>query len=428
LTAALLPLRNEEPLIEAVVADVAVRSHSREELLRRVSATLSTTLKLDHCSAVDFHAKELGGPANGSPVGRPGTELLAALDRQSGPVSLDDLAIPPAARESLEADGTHWILPVGDEPQAALLLGRRLAGAWLDRREVVSLGRCAQQLAVALENVSLRHTARTRGALDRELEEAGAFQARLLPRRAPLHATLDCAAATLSCEAVGGDYYDFIERPDRTFTLVVGDAAGHGVPAALLLAGVQAQFRSDAFRDLDPGPLLAAMNAALARQDHPANFVGLLCARVEAGRGRIQIANAGLTPPLVRRRGASWEEITAGGLLLGVRADSHYPDARIELGAGDLALIHTDGLTEARRGDELFGVERVRAIVDRNAHRRATDILQALVRAVRAFSDSPLDDLTVVVLKQLAAPVRSPARAAASPGLKLATQSADPTG
>src|SRR5204862_2759122 len=134
-----------------------------------------------------------------------------------------------------------------------------------------------------------------------------------------------------------------------------------------------------------------------ARQEHPASFVGLLCARVDARGGRIQVANAGLTPPLVRRRDGSWEEITAGGLLLGVRPNSCYPDARVGLGSGDLALIHTDGLTEARRGDELFGPERVRSIVDAQAHRRASDILQALVQGVKAFSDGPLDDLTVVV-------------------------------
>src|SRR5438132_11151165 len=429
LTSAMLPLREEGPLIEAVVSDVAGRSHSREELLRRVSATLTATLKLHRCAAMDFQITPRGWRGHGQPGPGLSAELMATLDGRSGPVPLDDLALTPAAPEAPEAQGAHWILPVGDQPPAAaLLLGRRLAGAWLDRREVVSLERCSQQLAVALENVSLRHTARSRGALDRELEEAGAFQARLLPRRAPLHATLDCAAATISCEAVGGDYYDFIERDDRTFTLVVGDAAGHGVPAALLLAGVQAQFRSDAFRDLDPGALLVALNAALARQDHPANFVGLLCARVEVERGRIQVANAGLTPPLVRRRGARWEEVTAGGLLLGVRANSHYPDARVELGAGDLALIYTDGLTEARRGDELFGEERVRRIVDRNAHRRAADILQALVRAVRDFSEGPLDDLTVVVLKQLTEPVGTKARSPGPPPLKLAAQSAEPTG
>ena len=426
-TAALLPLREEGPLIEAVVADLAVRAHSRGELLERVSATLRVTLKLARCSAVDFHALEPGWLlASRQPGGGLGPELLAALDHLGGPVPLDELPLGAAARESLEQGGIHWVLPVGEERQAVLLLGHRLAGAWLDRREVVSLERCAQQLAVALENVSLRHTARSRGALDRELEEAGAMQTRLLPRRAPLHATLDCAAATLSCEAVGGDYYDFIERPDRTFTLVVGDAAGHGVPAALLLAGVQAQFRSDAFRDLDPGPLLAAINAALARQENPASFVGLLCARVDASRGRIQIANAGLTPPLVRRRQGKWEEITAGGLLLGVRANSRYPDARVGLGSGDLALIHTDGLTEARRGDELFGVERVRQIVDQNAHRRAGDILQALVQAVKAFSEGPLDDLTVVVLKQLAAPAQAMRPAPFISSLKLAGQSAEP--
>jgi len=74
------------------------------------------------------------------------------------------------------------------------------------------------------------------------------------------------------------------------------------------------------------------------------------------------------------------------------------------LGAGDVVIVYTDGLTEARRGTELFGVERVQAILDEAAGRRAADILQALLEAVRAWANRPLDDLTVVVLKQLSRP------------------------
>src|SRR6185295_15544485 len=141
----------------------------------------------------------------------------------------------------------------------------------------------------------------TLGAMDRELELAGDIQTHLLPRHAPVFPTLDCAAATLSVQAVGGDYYDFVQRTEREFTLVVGDAAGHGVPAALVLAGVQARFRVEAGGGGNPSAVLAALNQELVGLGQPAKFVGLLCARVDVRRGRIWLANGGLTPPLLRR-------------------------------------------------------------------------------------------------------------------------------
>jgi sigma-B regulation protein RsbU (phosphoserine phosphatase) len=253
----------------------------------------------------------------------------------------------------------------------------------------------------------LRREASSHGALARELKEAGALQAHLLPRHAPVHPTLDCAAAALSSEPVGGDYYDFVEGPDRDFTLAVGDAAGKGVPAALLLAQVQSRFRSEVRRGLSPGQLMSALNQELVGLDQPQKFVGLLCARVEVRAARVWFANAGLTPPLVRRADGSFLEILAGGILLGVRAEAAYPDARVDLDAGDVLVIYTDGLTEARRQEDLFGTERVREVLDQCAARRAADILEALLTAVRQFADRPLDDLTVMVLKQLTHPSRN---------------------
>ena len=285
-----------------------------------------------------------------------------------------------------------------------MLLGRRLAGPWLDRGEVETLSRFARVLSLALENLALRHAARTHGEIDRELALAGAIQTHLLPRRAPVYPTLDCAAATLSSEPVGGDYYDFVERSARELTLVVGDAAGKGLPAALRLAGVQARFKAEVMRGQDPGSLLQAFNLELTRHQHPENFVGLVCARIDVRAGLVLLANAGLEPPLLRRRSGEWESMAVGGVLLGVDPDSDYPEARADLGAGDMVLIYTDGLTEARREDELFGTERVREVVDQNAHRRSGDLVQALIQAARCFADRPLDDLTVVVLKQLADP------------------------
>jgi serine phosphatase RsbU (regulator of sigma subunit) len=369
-------------------------------------------LKLDGCLALisEDHRVRPIGATQSSAMREPGPELRlrAAHLERSGVQSLEVAPLDVADREALDMAGVKWLLPVGSDPvRAVLLLGRRLAGSWLGRRESLELGRFAERLAMTLENAALRLEASSHGALERELAVAGAIQAHLLPRHAPAYPTLDCAAATLSSEPVGGDYYDFVQGPGRDFTLVVGDAAGKGVPAALVLAQVQSRFRSHALKAKSPGDLLSTMNRELVDRDQPDRFVGLLCARVDVRGARVYLANAGLTPPLVRRLGGEFEEVLGGGVLLGVSAEASYPDACVELEAGDVIVVYTDGLTEARRGEDWFGTERIREVLDRTSRRRAADILQALIDEVRGFSARGLDDLTVVVLKQLTEPTRN---------------------
>ena len=106
---------------------------------------------------------------------------------------------------------------------------------------------------------------------------------------------------------------------------------------------------------------------------------------------------------MVRRGNGRIEEIESSGVLLGVQRDSTYSDVCVELGSGDTLVVYTDGLTEAQQGDELFGPDRLKAVLRREGPRRAVDLLDALLREVRGFADHPLDDLTIVVLRQLTA-------------------------
>jgi serine phosphatase RsbU (regulator of sigma subunit) len=420
----------EPPALAAmlVAGDPERRAGTPDTVLARACEALCTTLKLDGCSALLVEDQELSPAASFGrelPPPESGAVLAEALTGRRGPVAVGDHGLPPVERSALEAAGVAWVVPVGERrPTALLLLGRRLSGPWLGRQEADEIERMAAHLTVALENLALRDVARSLGAIDRELERAGAFQSHLLPAHAPIFPTLDCAAATISTQAVGGDYYDFVHRSDREFTLAVGDAAGHGVPAALVLAGVQARFRSEADGGRDPSEVLRALNQDLVGIGQPGKFVGLLCARVVVREGRIWLANAGLTPPLLRHRDGRCEELTGGGMLLGVSEQAQYRDTCLDLQAGDVVLIYTDGLTEARLGEDLFGIDRVREVLDRHAHERAGRILEALVASVRAFADRPLDDLTVVVLKQLA-DARPAARGVGQVPLKPAAPAAD---
>jgi sigma-B regulation protein RsbU (phosphoserine phosphatase) len=189
----------------------------------------------------------------------------------------------------------------------------------------------------------------------------------------------------------------------------------------------QACFRQQARLGARPGEVLSALNRELVGMEQPEAFVALLCARVDAREGRLWFANAGLTPPLLRRRDGSFEELVESGMLLGITGAAAYSDATVELEAGDLIVLYTDGLTEACRGEELFGTGRLREIVDRHADRPAGELLREVLGAAQAYADRPLDDVTVVVLKQVARPAgrRRAAKNGPQMGLKLEPRAAD---
>jgi serine phosphatase RsbU (regulator of sigma subunit) len=407
-----VPIVGEVSLVAWAPSEEAARSADTDAMLLDACGCVRQALRLDGCGAltVDGGALRLAAHAGEARAGASLASTLSAgfldaMARAPGPRGLAELDLADDDRDALELAGVHWTLAVPGSPVAAvLLLGRRFAGAWLDRQETADLDRLAHHLAVALENTELRREARHRAAYERELREAHHVQLHRLPRRTPVYPTLDCAAVTLSTESVGGDYYDFIEAGVRDFTLAVGDAAGHGVPAALVLAGVQSRFRDLAQRARQPGDLLEALNHDLVAHEQPERFMGLLCARVDVSRAVLRFANAGLTPPLVRRASGRLEEVSESGLLLGVSAAATYGTATVELDAGDLVLVYTDGLTEASRRGRMFGVEGAHAVLDRHAHRRASDVVEELLAAVRRWADEPLDDLTLVVLKQLSRP------------------------
>ncbi len=411
--ARVVPIAGEVPLASWSPSEEAARSGGAGAMLLEACGLLRHALRLESCTAIVFNG---GGPRFAGQDGGTGAgEALAAslgpgfaeaMARGNGPRSLAGSDLAPEDRDALEMAGIHWTLPVPGAPVAGvLLLGRRLAGAWLDRAEVSELDRLARHLGVAVENAELRREARTHASFERELREAHHVQEHRLPRRTPVYPTLDCAALTLSTESVGGDYYDFVDAGPRDFTLAVGDAAGHGVPAALVLAGVQSRFRDLAQRARQPGELLEALNRDLVAHEQPERFMGLICARVDVTRAVVRFGNAGLTPPLVRRAAdGTVEEVREGGLLLGVSAAATYPTAGVDLEAGDVVLVYTDGLTEASREGRMFGIEGAAAVLARHAHRRAADIVEELLAAVRGWADEPLDDLTLVVLKQLTRP------------------------
>ena len=242
----------------------------------------------------------------------------------------------------------------------------------------------------------------------REKEEqfrvAREIQQHLFPKSAPHFEGLDIAGRTFPADATGGDYFDFLPMIDDCIGLVVGDVTGHGVGPALLMAETRAYLRILAKTNSDAGIILTKANRVLAEDVGYERFVTLFLARLKTKERALAYVNAGHIPGYIF--GATGEIISTlrrTGIPLGLRPDTAYHESgEIELSPGQMLLMVTDGFEETvGANDEMFGTERVLALVKENRNSPASDIIQALQQEVRTFKGkSPqLDDLTAIVVK-----------------------------
>jgi serine phosphatase RsbU (regulator of sigma subunit) len=241
-----------------------------------------------------------------------------------------------------------------------------------------------------------------REQMRRELELARRIQSRLLPLGPPVLPRLDVAASNTMSQQVGGDYYDFIPMGDGRLGLCIADVAGKGVAAALLMSSVKAALVSSAAVEAAPDRLAGRVNRLLEQSIEPGRFVTLFFASLDPGTLRLEYVNAGHPAPMLLRRDGALLRLEAGGTILGIDAGASFDAGSVTLGPGDLLALYTDGVAEAVGAEgELFGDERIEAILRADRSLSAGDVLDRLLTAVRAYAgdQGPGDDLTAVVLK-----------------------------
>lgn len=208
--------------------------------------------------------------------------------------------------------------------------------------------------------------------------------------------------------AVGGDFYDLVELDDASCLLVIGDVEGTGPVAASLTAAARYAIRTAAVRITDPAEVLHTVNEVLLREGTPNGTCTVACVRAtRVGEGiELRAASAGHPLPVILRGGSGGvEQLGAPGPLLGILPDVHLPVSSATLAAGDVLVLYTDGVTEARYrtpdgGLVMFGEDRLRSVLAAAASAGAADIAQTVEKAVAAFeSGHPADDLAVLVVK-----------------------------
>jgi len=245
------------------------------------------------------------------------------------------------------------------------------------------------------------HSLRVKEALEREVEIAREVQRELLPRSVPLVRGLEIAGICIPAIGVGGDYYDYLPLQDERIGLVIADVSGKGIPAALLMAGLQASVRSLALPGVSPCEVNRRLNDMLHQSTSASRYATLFFALYDPADRSLQYSNAGHFPPIhIGAQGAAY--LSQGGLPIGLMPGSLYGEGRRELGLGDLLALYTDGVVETPDADgEEFGNARLVEILTRHQDVPLPDLLSRVIDAVNRWSGGglPHDDVTLVLAR-----------------------------
>jgi serine phosphatase RsbU (regulator of sigma subunit) len=281
---------------------------------------------------------------------------------------------------------------------------RRAAGLFTEE-DLRILAHLASIAAAKIENARLFGDALRARGLDDELRHAAAIQEGLLPADYPAIPGYEVNGRSLSCRGVGGDSFDFLELPDGRHVLHLGDVAGKGLPAALLMCCFHSTLRALAASGLDEAGVMSRLNSLLQPRFPPNRFVTCFYATLDPAAHRLVYVNAGQDPPyLIPRRGEP-RPLPHAGLPLGLFEDSDYRADSVELAPGDLLLCYSDGATEGLNpAGEMFGAGRLVATAALARDGSAPQIVAALVGAIERHHAGAAheDDITLVVLKRAA--------------------------
>lgn len=259
----------------------------------------------------------------------------------------------------------------------------------------------ASHAAAAIITSRLRHEHAEAERVKRQIEAAREIQQRMLPASPPTHPRLSFGCVYDPTLALGGDFYEFIERPGSGIMVAIADVVGKGLPAALLMSAIRATIHGYADQSDDAAWIVSRVNQRLCRDTLVSEFATLVFGAFSADGSTLTYCNAGHPPPILIR-GTEFSELTTGGLVVGVRSEEMYDQETVALGHGDTLVMVTDGVTEAMAFDgTAYGRERLFASLRKHRDLDAPHLAQQIVWDVRRFAGlaEQSDDISIVVVK-----------------------------
>jgi len=398
-------------------------SPHRVQLVRVITESISEALGVQR--AAYFERDERGVYEAGFLCGLPtamlsryrfSTSLSRQLGRLESPIDWGDLEtdlpfgyLSPGDEGILAACGTELVIPLraGAALNDLVLIGGPLHGESLTSRDRGLAETMADEGSIALAHALLHERASEEKHLQYEMDIARKLQERLLPKNLPQIESLEISGFSIPCRGVGGDYYDCFRTPTGQLVLAIGDASGKGVPGAILMANLQALVKTEGLRALPPWDIVQRINRRLCEMRTPERYVTFCLARVDPLTGTLAYCNAGHPSPLLARANGDIEELTDGGLPLGIRSQATYEGGETIMRSGDVLLFHTDGINERHRavsngaGWEEFGYQRLRELLQGGRRWSVGALQRSILREVRQFSPTPLDDDTTLLLVKM---------------------------
>lgn len=268
------------------------------------------------------------------------------------------------------------------------------------RDEFGALAAAFNQMAEDLERHQMLVVEQER--LRRELELSRQIQTEMLPRTGLRLGPAEIKGISVPAREVGGDFFNYFVLPDERLALLVGDVSGKGVSAALLMANVQATLRARLPLENDLAALAAGLDHEFDKTTPRAVYVTLFIGILEPDGRTLRYVNAGHNPQFVLRRDGGIVPMSSTGLPIALFPDHGYRQATIDVAPGDLLFFYTDGLVETENeAGEMFGAERLQAILTREQDAGVDRVLERVEETVRAFRGraEPFDDATMMALR-----------------------------
>lgn len=261
----------------------------------------------------------------------------------------------------------------------------------------------AAQSAQVIDNARLYEEEQALFRMQEEVKLAYKIQLDLLPKTSPQITNYDIAGKSKPAQNVGGDYFDFITITKHRLAICLGDVSGKGMPAALLMANLQATIRGQTLINTSAKDCLCRSNTLLFQSTNPEKFVTLFYGILDTKKHLLYFSNAGHDAPLLFSENQAPIRLKTGGLVLGILEDFPFEEEVIPFNPGDLLVLYSDGITEAINSrEEEFGQHRLEAVVKKHQEDSAGEIIEKIIAAVKLHvGDSPqIDDMTLVVIKR----------------------------
>jgi sigma-B regulation protein RsbU (phosphoserine phosphatase) len=323
--------------------------------------------------------------------------------RLAGPGAAGGLELLPFDdRRALESYAPALCVPLWGRHRllGLLLLGAPRDGGWSSQEDLELLETLGEQAANSLENALLHESEIERVRVAQELAVARDIQTHLVPAGEPECESIVFAGSTTPSHEIGGDFYDYVPIDGQRLGIAIGDVSGKGIPAALLMAGVQSSFRMEAERGGSPAQVLAVLNHRIHTLGEYDRFVCFFYGLLDPASRQLTYANGGLDPPILIRTSGKVERLTRGGPVLGVVGDARFDEGKVTLAPGDTLVLYTDGVVEPADIASGFGEDDLIEFLVAHRHEPAPRLRQLTIERLLALAgDTSLDDTTLIVAR-----------------------------